>query len=104
VLLAFCGTRAALHAPPELLGGKNLSGNLLVQLGLATEDLNRRWYEANSGQVIADVHRRMGATLDGRVEATGAVFGEALRFGPIWKRRLALLSPERQVSDLVDDE
>ena len=29
---------------------ENLSGNLLVQLGLATEDLNRRWYESNTGQ------------------------------------------------------
>ena len=61
---------------------EDLSGNLIVQLGLATEELNRRWYEANTGQVIADVQRRvrhptlrwMGATLDGRVEATGAVF------------------------------
>jgi predicted phage-related endonuclease len=65
------------EAKPE-----DLSGNLLVQLGLATEELNRRWYEANTGQVIADVQRQlrhatlrwMGATLDGRVEATGAVF------------------------------
>jgi predicted phage-related endonuclease len=61
---------------------ENLSGNLVVQLGVATEDLNRRWYEANSGQVLTDVQRRiqhpvlrwMAATLDGRVEATGAVF------------------------------
>jgi predicted phage-related endonuclease len=61
---------------------EDLSGNLIVQLGRATEDLNRRWYEANSGQVIADIQRQvrhptvrwMGATLDGRVEATGAVF------------------------------
>src|SRR5499427_287352 len=61
---------------------ENLSGNLIVQLGLATEDLNRRWYQANSGHVLTDVQRRirhpvlrwMGATLDGRVEATGAVF------------------------------
>ena len=61
---------------------EDLSGNLIVQLGLATEDLNRRWYEANTGQVITDVQRRvrhpvvrwMAATLDGRVEATGAVF------------------------------
>jgi predicted phage-related endonuclease len=61
---------------------ENLSGNLIVQLGLATEDLNRRWYQANTGQVLTDVQRRirhpvlrwMGATLDGRVEATGAVF------------------------------
>src|SRR5215469_12380410 len=65
------------EAEPE-----DLSGNLVVQLGLATEDLNRRWYESNSGKVLADVQRRirhpvlhwMAATLDGRVEATGAVF------------------------------
>jgi len=58
------------------------SGNLIVQLGLATEDLNRRWYDANTGQVLTDVQqwirhpalRWMAATLDGRVEATGAVF------------------------------
>src|SRR5947209_11055643 len=61
---------------------EDLSGNLVVQLGLATEDLNRRWFEANTGQVVVDVQRQirhpalhwMGATLDGRVEATGAVF------------------------------
>jgi predicted phage-related endonuclease len=61
---------------------QDLSGNLIVQLGLATEELNRRWYETNTGQVITDVQRQlrhptvrwMGATLDGRVEATGAVF------------------------------
>jgi YqaJ-like viral recombinase domain len=61
---------------------EDLSGNLVVQLGLATEDLNRRWYQANSGQVLTDVQRQirhpalrwMAATLDGRVEATGAVF------------------------------
>jgi predicted phage-related endonuclease len=61
---------------------QDLSGHLIVQLGRATEELNRRWYEANTGQLIADVPRHvrhptlrwMGATLDGRVEATGAVF------------------------------
>ncbi len=60
----------------------DLSANLLVQLGLVTEDLNRRWYEANSRQVVIDVQRRirhpvlywMGATLDGRVEGSGAIF------------------------------
>jgi predicted phage-related endonuclease len=60
----------------------DLSGNLIVQLGLATEDLNRRWYEANTGQVITDIQKRirhpavrwMAATLDGRVEGSGAVF------------------------------
>jgi hypothetical protein len=34
---------------------KDLSGNLIVQLGIVTEDLNRRWYEANNGQVITDI-------------------------------------------------
>ena len=61
---------------------KDLSGNLAVQLGIVTEELNRRWYEANTGDVITDVQRLvrhptvrwMGATLDGRVEATGAIF------------------------------
>ena len=61
---------------------EDLSGNLLVQLGLATEDLNRRWYEANTGQLITHVQRKirhpvlrcMGATLDGRIEGNDAVF------------------------------
>jgi predicted phage-related endonuclease len=61
---------------------EDLSGNLIVQLGAVTEELNRRWYEANAGQVVMDVQRHvkhpalrwMAATLDGRVEATGAVF------------------------------
>ena len=61
---------------------EDLSGSLVVQLGLATEELNRRWYEANTGQAVIDVQRHvrhpalawMGATLDGRVEASGAVF------------------------------
>jgi predicted phage-related endonuclease len=64
------------------IGPEDLSGNLIVQLGVVTEDLNRRWYEANTGHVIIDVQRRirhpgvrwMAATLDGRVEATQAVF------------------------------
>jgi predicted phage-related endonuclease len=38
---------------------KDLSDNLIVQLGLATEELNRRWYEAHTGQVIVDVQRRI---------------------------------------------
>jgi predicted phage-related endonuclease len=55
---------------------EDLSGNLIVQLGLATEKLNRRWYQANTGRVITNVQewaphptlRWMAATLDGRVE------------------------------------
>jgi predicted phage-related endonuclease len=60
----------------------DLSGNLVVQLGVATEDLNRRWYEASTGQVVTDIQKRvlhpvlrwMGATLDGRIEGSDAVF------------------------------
>ena len=61
---------------------EDLSGNLIVQLGLVTEPLNRLWFERNSGQVLTSVQhhvkhpalRWMAATLDGMVEATGAVF------------------------------
>ena len=59
------------EAEPE-----DLSGNLIVQLGKATEVLNRAWYERNTGRAITDVQRRvkhsaipwMAATLDGIVE------------------------------------
>ena len=61
---------------------EDLSHNLMVQLGLVTEDLNRTWYERNTGQTIKDVQRRihhpvtrwMVATLDGVVEGNRAVF------------------------------
>src|SRR5215217_6579014 len=61
---------------------EDLSANLIVQLGVVTEPLNRRWYEANTGEVLKDVQRWvkhpilswMAATLDGLVEGTGAVF------------------------------
>jgi predicted phage-related endonuclease len=61
---------------------EDLSDNLIVQLGKVTEDLNRRWYERNTGQAIKDVQRRvqhpvikwMAATLDGIVDPGGAVF------------------------------
>jgi predicted phage-related endonuclease len=63
-------------------GPEDHSGNLLVQLGLATEHLNRQWYERTTGQGVKDVQswvrhpvlRWMAATLDGIVEGTGAVF------------------------------
>jgi predicted phage-related endonuclease len=61
---------------------EDLSGNLIVQLGSATEALNRTWYERNTGRSVRDVQRRvkhsaipwMAATLDGVVEGSGAVF------------------------------
>jgi predicted phage-related endonuclease len=51
------------------------SDSLIVQLGVATEPINRRWYEKTTGQVIRHpVIRWMAATLDGMVEGSGAVF------------------------------
>ena len=60
----------------------DLSGNLIVLLGLATEHLNLQWYERTTGHVVKNVQswvrhpviRWMAATLDGVVENNGAVF------------------------------
>jgi predicted phage-related endonuclease len=65
------------EAEPE-----DLSNNLAVQLGTVTEELNRAWFQRNSGQTLKDVQKRvrhpvhhwMAATLDGIVEQTRAVF------------------------------
>jgi predicted phage-related endonuclease len=65
------------EAEPE-----DLSGNLVVQLGIVTEGLNRLWFQHNTGQIVTAVQRRvehpvirfLAATLDGMVEGTGAVF------------------------------
>jgi predicted phage-related endonuclease len=64
------------------IGPEDLSGNLIVQLGLVTEGLNRQWYERNTGNAITDVQSRvnhpvirwMAATLDGIVAGIGAVY------------------------------
>jgi putative phage-type endonuclease len=61
---------------------EDLSGNLVVQLGTATEQLNRTWYERNTGRHVKGIQRRvrhsaipwMAATLDGVVEESEAVF------------------------------
>jgi predicted phage-related endonuclease len=63
-------------------GPPDYSDNLIVQLGVATEPINRRWYEKNTGQAVEQVQtwirhpviRWMAATLDGVVKSTGAVF------------------------------
>src|SRR5262249_46774045 len=61
---------------------EDLSGKLIVRLRAATEELDRAWYERTTGRGVSDVQRRvrpwanpwMVATLDGTLEATGAVF------------------------------
>jgi predicted phage-related endonuclease len=70
------------HEKRGTAGPEDLSGNLIVQLGTVTEELNRSWYERNTGRRVTDVQRRvthsaipwMAATLDGIVEGTAAVF------------------------------
>jgi YqaJ-like viral recombinase domain len=65
------------EAEPE-----DLSENLVVQLGVVTEELNRTWYERNTGRAISDiqrwvqhpVHRFLAATLDGFVNDIDTVF------------------------------
>jgi hypothetical protein len=60
----------------------DLSAVLIVQLGLVTEDLNRRWCELNSGHRVTDVQRHavhktipwMAATSDRLVKEADAVF------------------------------
>ena len=52
------------EAEPE-----DLSHNLVVQLGVATEGLNRTWFERNTGKTVADVQRWVaasGQSIDGR--------------------------------------
>ena len=89
---------------------EDLKGNLIVQLGLATEGLNRRWYEANTGRSIVEVQKHirhpatrwLGCTLDGVVAGSGAVY-EANRLDPLataeslWRRTHPL--PRTPVDD-----
>jgi hypothetical protein len=61
---------------------EDLSDNLVVQLGLVTEALNRSWYERNTGRAISEVQRWvqhpvrrfLAPTLDGFVNDLDAVF------------------------------
>jgi nitrate/nitrite-specific signal transduction histidine kinase len=65
------------EAEPE-----DLSENLVVQLGVATEALNRAWYERNTERAITGiqrwvrhpVHRFLATILDGFVNDLDAVF------------------------------
>jgi hypothetical protein len=46
------------EAEPE-----DLSGNLIVQIGSATEELNRAWYERNTGRRVTGVQSRIHHAL-----------------------------------------
>jgi hypothetical protein len=61
---------------------EDFSGHLIVQHSVATETLNRSWYERNTGRTVTDVqrwvqhpvHRYLAAALDGFVNELDAVF------------------------------
>ncbi len=53
---------------------EDLSNNLVVQLGVATEALNRSWYERNTGRIVGDVQRwssASGPSIPGRITLDG---------------------------------
>ena len=56
------------EAEPE-----DLSGNLIVQLGVATEALNRNWYERNTADPFSS-ERRQGSTVKNRVFSAATHF------------------------------
>jgi predicted phage-related endonuclease len=92
---------------------EDLSRNLAVQLGLATEDLNRRWFERESGRQVIDVQRFlrhprldwMGATLDGTVKEESALFEAkfALKWSFTEKSAAQKHMPQLQHNMLVAD-
>jgi hypothetical protein len=61
---------------------RDLSGDLVVRLGTVAENLKPKLDEKSTGHAVIEVkrrvfhnvHRWMAATLDGRIETTGAVF------------------------------
>jgi len=67
------------EAEPE-----DLSANLVVQLGVVTEALNRRWFERNTGQVVTAVQRRVSLS-DRRVASALA------------KAQSELINPEKSL-------
>jgi hypothetical protein len=60
---------------------EDLSANFIVQLGVVTEPLNRRWFEHNTGQVAS---RGLALSTSGRVAPASSTL--AL---PVRKSRLA---------------
>ena len=78
----------------------------VVHLSLATKDLNRRWYELNSGYHVSDIRRHMihrtipwmDATPDGLVKETGALFKAT--FTLPWSRET---TAERHLAELQHD-
>lgn len=104
------------EAEPE-----DLSGKLSVVLGSWTEELNRQWYQALSGNRVVEpgkmltcgTYRWRKCTLDGVVERTGAVFeakhtnafvktGEVLeRYMPQLQHNMAVSGADRAILSVI---
>ena len=87
---------------------EDMSGNLIVQLGSVTEELNRRWYQANTGQIIIDIQKHvrhpglrwMGASIDGQVESSGAVFEAKFMLPWYFSEQIAVTNTCRSCSTI----
>ena len=117
MLLAFCGTRAVLHAPPELLGGKNAARHS-QKTYRAISSYSSAWRpRASIGAGARPIPDRSSLTSSGcwtegsdgwapPWTAGSRRLGKFLRpnrsASPRPGREVGLLSPERQVSDLVE--
>ena len=60
---------------------EDLSGNLIVQLGVVTEHLNRHWYERNTGQEVTQVQRLVQHPVNRWMAATTRRDGRGQRGG-----------------------
>jgi hypothetical protein len=74
--------RSGLHGSNFRAGLTTYAPDLTHWTNNLTEQLNRQWYERNTGQAVTEIQKRvfhpvkrwMAATLDGMVEGIGAVF------------------------------
>jgi len=65
----------------------DLSGNLIVQLGVVTEPLNRHWFERNTGQTLKDIQRRIRHPVIRWMGATHELIDRLSRYEAIlWRQ------------------
>jgi hypothetical protein len=73
---------------------QDFSGNLIVQLGTITEELNRRWYQRCTGQTITDVQKRAQHPINKCRRSFGLNLTiERRGWKPHWSVHCALVSP-----------
>ena len=66
------------------IGELDLSGELVVQLGVVTEDLNRRWFEKNAGVTVTfPVRAAASATAAAAASTSGTRDTDARRTGVV---------------------